>query len=150
MEPTERITLPAIGLTVDTVPVRRHNPHKPSHERIQKKWIKRFGLKEVRRVIAGSHGMPEVKTVTLSRRALQKLESAAREANAPTPEQEKATWEAKLVQLCERMIEECRVGGWTRVQFNVADEAEKAFIEQWMGQHAPLAPLTFTINEVPA
>lgn len=146
---TERIVLNAVGVTAFADPVRQHNPKKPAHARIQKKWNKRFGLKTVQRINTTPEGFADIKPVSISRRTLQKLQTLAREANQPTPEQVYHAWTEKLTNLCDRMIAEAGDVGVTEVTFHVADSNEHQFVLDYMRASAPHLTLHFTINEVP-
>lgn len=131
------------------IPARMHTKRRlPYHARIQKKWNKRFGFAKITREPSGIPALDanpggSVTLVALGRRGRAAV-SAARAAM--TPEQQRQQYRDRLVALCESMIEQCRIGGWTKVQFNVADEQEQNFIKSWMATHAPTADVVFNIE----
>jgi hypothetical protein len=149
MEPTERIYIHAVRLQAVAEPARAHNPRKPGHARIQKKWNKRFGYKKVQRVAQPADGSSPIMTMSMSRRTLQKLETAARIANAPTPEQAHAAWEDGLVKLCDEMIEQTDHHGHDNCEFRCADQTEVDYIKYYMGERRPKLRLWFLVNGQP-
>ena len=152
MEPTERIYTQAVAVKAVAVPARQHNPKKPGHARIQKKWNKRFGLKEVQRVRTAPSGFADIRVVSMSRRALQRLDTLARIAACPTQEQERAAWEAKLRKLVDDILRDIRTSGglMTHATFNCADQVEVDFIRAYLDAEAPALPVVFTIAGEPA
>lgn len=126
-------------MTIRT-PARKHTKARRYGPRIQKKWNKRYGFTLTVRDAIAQQEVTETGVNPLSRRGRAMLHAAR--ANR-TEEEWHEIYDRKLAALCERMIEECRVGGWTKVQFNVANQYEHDFIKTWMSVRAPTADIVF-------
>lgn len=139
------------------VPARVHTKTKLRyHERIQKKWNKRFGYAEIVRAnepktFAEVHRMVEAKIDAAfagTARSLRPRQRTPKRADGHfvDPEQNRLANEADMAALCTEMIAQCAEHGHSEVQFNVADSRERSFIERYMHQHASHIGVSFTVG----
>lgn len=122
------------------IPTRVHTKARRYGPRIQKKWNKRYGFALINRegseTSRASCAAPQTSNTAhpLGRRG-RSLTSAAR--HEVSYEEQQRQYKNSLIDLCDKMIKQCKAFERMSCQFNVADAYEAEFIGNYMRQHAP-------------